>query len=80
MEVLTPGIQPATETLKRSIVKTFSYRLIILILDFIAIYLFTGKIKVAVGFTVVSNIYTTIGYFLHERFWDKISWGKSIKK
>ena len=80
MEVLTPGTQPATETLKRSIVKTVSYRLIILTLDFIAIYLFTGKIKVAVGFTVVSNIYTTIGYFLHERFWDKISWGKLIKK
>ena len=80
MEVLTPGTKPATETLKRSIVKTVSYRLIILTLDFIAIYLFTGKIKVAVGFTVVSNIYTTIGYFLHERFWDKISWGKLIKK
>ncbi|MEP6747431.1 MAG: DUF2061 domain-containing protein [Bacteroidota bacterium] len=79
MEVLTTGTPPATETLKRSVVKTVSYRLVILILDFIAIYLFTGKIKVAVGFTVVSNIYTTIGYFFHERIWDKISWGRLIK-
>ena len=25
---------------------------------------------------IVSNIYTTIGYFLHERIWDRIKWGK----
>jgi uncharacterized membrane protein len=65
-----------TETLRRSVVKTVSYRVVILILDFTAIYLFTGKIKIAVGFTIVSNIYTTLGYFFHERIWDKIKWGK----
>jgi adenylylsulfate kinase len=65
------------ETVRRSIVKTISYRLVILILDFITIYLFTGKIKMALGFTIVSNIYTTVGYFLHERIWDKIKWGKT---
>jgi uncharacterized membrane protein len=67
-----------TETLRRSVVKTVSYRVVILILDFTAIYLFTGKIKIAVGFTIVSNIYTTLGYFFHERIWDKIKWGKLI--
>ena len=66
-----------TETLRRSIVKTISYRVVILILDFISIYLFTGQIKVAGGFTIVSNIYTTVGYFFHERIWDKIKWGKT---
>jgi adenylylsulfate kinase len=64
------------ETLSRSIVKTLSYRLVILSLDFLSVYLFTGQVKIAVGFMVVSNIYTTIGYFVHERIWDKIKWGK----
>ena len=65
------------DTLRRSITKTISYRVIILILDFVSIYLFTGKLKVALGFMIVSNIYTTLGYFLHERIWDRIKWGKT---
>lgn len=78
-KILPKALQP-TETLRRSIVKTVSYRVVILILDFISIYLFTGKMTVALGFMIVSNIYTTIGYFVHERIWDKVKWGKIINK
>lgn len=80
MEVLSHQTHHATETLTRAIVKTISYRVVILILDFTAIYIFTGQIKIAVGFMIVSNIYTTLGYFFHERIWDKIKWGKIIYK
>jgi uncharacterized membrane protein len=76
IEKLFPVAHHSEETFRRSVVKTLSYRVVILILDFVAIYLFTGKIKVALGFMIVSNIYTTIGYFFHERIWDKIKWGK----
>ena len=78
IEKLLPDKHHAEETLRRSIAKTISYRVIILILDFTAIYLFTGQIKIALGFMIVSNIYTTLGYFIHERIWDKIKWGKKI--
>jgi len=64
------------ETLRRSVIKTLSYRIAILILDFSFIYLFTGQVKIAFDFMLVSNLYTTIGYFVHERIWDKIKWGK----
>jgi Predicted membrane protein len=80
IEKLHPAIHHAEETLGRSIAKTVSYRVVILILDFTFIYLFTGQIKVALGFMIVSNIYTTLGYFFHERIWDKIKWGKIIYK
>lgn len=80
IEKLIPETHHATETLGRSIIKTISYRLTILILDFISIYLFTGQAKIAFGFMIVSNIYTTVGYFFHERIWDKIKWGKIIYK
>ena len=76
IEKLLPVTHHEEETLRRSIAKTVSYRVVILILDFSAIYLFTGQIKVAFGFMIVSNIYTTLGYFLHERIWGKIKWGK----
>ncbi len=80
IEKLIPITQHSEETLKRSVVKTISYRVVILILDFVSIYLFTGQVKVAIGFMLVSNIYTTIGYFIHERIWGKIKWGKLIYK
>ena len=69
-----------TETSKRSIVKAITYRGVILCLDFLAIYLFTGKVNVALGFMVVSNVYTTVGYFLHERIWARVRWGMEPTK
>jgi adenylylsulfate kinase len=79
-ESLLPVKHQLRESLRRSAVKTISYRLVILILDFVCVYLFSGKIKVALGFTIVSNVYTTVCYFLHERIWNKIKWGKIAYK
>jgi uncharacterized membrane protein len=39
----------------------------------------TGKVEVALGFTIVSNIYTTVGSFLHERLWARIRWGTETR-
>ncbi len=64
-----------TVTAKRSVVKAITYRVAIVCLDFLAIYLFTHRVEVAVGFMIVSNVYTTFGYFLHERIWARIRWG-----
>jgi uncharacterized membrane protein len=60
----------------RSLTKTVTYRILILILDFSVVYLLTKRIDVALGFMAASNIYTTIGYYIHERVWDHIKWGK----
>ena len=66
------------EYLGRSIVKAVSYRIIIVIADFAAVFLFTNRPEVDLGFVVVSNIYTSVFYFLHERFWDRVAWGRGI--
>jgi len=60
---------------KRSVVKAITYRGIIVVLDFVVIYLLTGKVATAAGFMIISNIYTTVAYFLHERVWSGIKWG-----
>jgi len=57
---------------KRSIVKAVTYRGIIICLDFLVIYLLTGKVVTAAAFMIVSNIYTSAAYFLHEHFWARI--------
>lgn len=61
---------------KRSIVKALTYRAIIIALDIISIYLLTGRIDVALSFMIVSNLYTTVAYYIHERLWNLSSWGK----
>jgi len=68
------------ETWQRSFTKTVTYRVAILILDFTVIYLLTQKVEIAFGFMVVSNIYTSIGYYAHERIWDGVKWGKKRNK
>lgn len=64
-----------TVTRRRSIVKAVTYRALIMSLDFLTIYLFTGAARVALGFMIASNIYTTAGYLVHERVWARIQWG-----
>jgi uncharacterized membrane protein len=64
-----------TATSRRSLAKAISYRLVIMTLDFATIYMFTGAAHIALGFMIISNIYTTVGYFAHERLWAHIGWG-----
>jgi adenylylsulfate kinase len=66
-------------TRKRSALKALSYRVVIVSLDFTVVYLLTGKTKVAVGFMIFSNIYTTVAYFLHERLWARVTWGVVVE-
>lgn len=60
---------------RRSVTKALTYRIAIMCCDFIAIYLFTGTVRIAIGFMIVSNVYTTVGYILHERLWARTDWG-----
>lgn len=63
------------ESRMRSAFKAISYRLIIIILDFSVIYFITKKVAIALAFMVVSNLYATLAYFIHERVWNRIRWG-----
>ena len=67
---------PSIETIGRSVLKTVSYEIIILILNFAVVFYITGSWKIALGFAVISSIYTMASYFIHDRIWDKIKWGK----
>ncbi len=68
------------DTRKRSATKSITYRILIIVLDFAVLYLFTGRLDLSIGFTIVSNIYTSVAYYFHERLWQKIEWGRKGKK
>lgn len=59
-------------SVKRSFAKSITFRFIILVADFIVIYLITHRIDVTVGVTLYTNISSTLIYYLHERFWNKV--------
>lgn len=40
------------------------------------IYQITGRMDVTTGFTIVSTLSGTLLYFIHERIWNNIHWGK----
>ena len=65
------------EHINRSLIKTISYRLLIIISNSLIIYAVTRRSDYTAGFIIVSNIVSTLVYFFHERFWNTVHWGKS---
>jgi uncharacterized membrane protein len=66
-----------TETTRRSLVKTISWRITGSGATFLIAYILTGNFAVAgiIGITqVISN---TILYYIHERLWNKVNWGRN---
>ena len=64
------------EKLKRSLVKTVSWRVVGTIATIIISYLITGTLTLAFSIGIIELISKLILYFFHERAWNKIKWGK----
>jgi uncharacterized membrane protein len=62
---------------RRSLAKTITYRLLNIFLDIIVVYPLTHRVDITTGVVIFTNVASTIGYFLHERAWSHIHWGKS---
>ena len=65
----------AQELHRRSIVKSVTFRIVVLISDFTIITLITHRYDIALGVIVATNLGSAILYYLHERVWSKIRWG-----
>lgn len=68
------------EHVKRSLAKTITYRLLIVVATFIVIYMMTGDVETTTSITIISNIINTVLYYIHERIWNRIHWGKHKAK
>jgi len=66
------GTRDYKEHWTRSLTKAISYRILIIVLDFTSIYLFTRRLEVAFWFMMISNIYTSVAYYVYERIWNRI--------
>lgn len=64
----------------RSIVKTLTYRALIVITNGAVVYYYTHSFELTTSVMGVSSVINTLIYFFHERAWNHVHWGKRIKK
>ena len=64
----------------RSLVKAVSWRATGTVDTIIISFLVTGKIKLAVSIGFIELFTKICLYYLHERFWEKISFGRMTQE
>lgn len=65
-----------TETHARSIIKAVSYRFLGSMATALIFYVLSGNAKLSAGAGVTDMVVKIGLYFLHERLWDRISFGR----
>jgi uncharacterized membrane protein len=65
-----------SDSTTRSIAKTISWRVTGSGATFLISYIVSGNLSVAGTIAVIQLTANTILYFIHERIWNKINWGK----
>jgi uncharacterized membrane protein len=64
------------ETHKRTVVRMITYRLSAWLLTIPIMYWLTGNLEESIGSSVLIHILLSIDYYIHERIWLKVKWGK----
>lgn len=65
--------------IKRSLTKAITFRMLILCSDTIVIFLIVHRWDTTAGLVIATNLASTTLYFVHERIWNKIQWGRGVK-
>jgi uncharacterized membrane protein len=65
-----------TETPARSVVKTISWRITGSGATFLISYAILGDISISGTIAMIQLTFNTVLYFMHERLWNWISWGR----
>ena len=61
----------------RTIVKAISWRVIATLTTMIIVFLFTRRLILTLGVGLAEVTAKITFYYLHERIWSRISWGRS---
>jgi len=70
------ALKAPQENIKRSIVKTISWRAVGTIATVIISYIITGTMALAFSIGGIELVSKMVLYFFHERAWNNIKWGK----
>jgi len=64
------------ETNKRSLVKGISWRIVATTTTIIIVYIFFGRLDLAIVAGMIETVLKIVLYWAHERVWQKLRWGK----
>ena len=64
------------DNVKRSLLKTISWRLIGTLDTILISWIITGQIALALSIGSIELVTKMVLYFFHERIWNRIKWGK----
>ena len=64
------------ENIKRSIVKTISWRVVGTLATVTISYFITGTLALAFSIGGIELVSKMVLYFFHERAWNNLKWGK----
>ena len=62
----------------RTVFKTLSWRIVATSTTVLLVYLFTKDIVISAGVSIMEMAVKTIIYYLHERVWNTINFGRKI--
>jgi len=60
----------------RSLAKTVTYRLISSAIGFLVVWIISDNVKTGAMFSVAELLYKPLQYYVHERLWQHVKWGK----
>ena len=66
-----------SDTTKRSLAKTISWRITGSLATFGISYFVIGSLVISGTIAIIQMTFNTILYFVHERLWSRISWGQT---
>ena len=64
------------DSIVRSLVKTISWRLTGTFCTFLISFIILGDITASSTIALIQLIFNTIMFYIHERIWNIIKWGK----
>jgi uncharacterized membrane protein len=65
-----------SDTARRSLVKTISWRITGSGATFLISYAILGNVTISGTIAAIQLIFNTVLYFIHERIWNRIPWGQ----
>lgn len=61
----------------RSIIKAITWRAVATLITILVVFIFTRRLKLSLEVGLVGLILKMVFYYLHERVWGKIGWGRT---
>lgn len=64
------------DTHSRTLVKSLVWRAWCFVATYVLMILFGQSWQEATMFSVILGVFLFVSYYIHERAWDKVQWGK----